>query len=341
MNTIKILANIVCALFVSLSLVSCSRITVKGENGQTFESYQECCAAQDFMAAHTYLAKMENAMGEDWDKIREYKTAREYVFKQEFLYLMSLGDETAKKRIIFLLKEEGKEEKNINNHIAMLIDLAIENDDIEFVKNLTKQYTIGVEDNNLKKIYNFLSEKESTNNKEFLINEFKRLNKGKLLISTGIDTNDKALIQEYATSISLNDEEIVTKLAKQNVNYMSDLVLSLLTDEQKYIDPLPSLGITSYYWSNEKKEFIEKCESYESDIRRFNQKCVKIMDIGIICKNIYLSRGVINKMKSNIKHNELSPKNDYYRINVTLGDNSDILAARKVLDDAIRKGTFR
>ena len=115
-------------------LSACSKkITVKGADGTEYESYQECCAAQDFQAAHQYLAKLENSGGDG------YYDAKEYVFKQEALYLMSNGDEADKKRLIFLLKEESGDEKyndRINGHVAMLIDLSIDNDDEAFVKVL-------------------------------------------------------------------------------------------------------------------------------------------------------------------------------------------------------------
>ena len=76
MKTIKLLAA--CCLTMCL-FASCGGITVKGENGQEYESYQECCAAQDFMAAHTFLAKMEAKIDGDKIKKGEYETAKEYV----------------------------------------------------------------------------------------------------------------------------------------------------------------------------------------------------------------------------------------------------------------------
>lgn len=105
MRKVKELLGFACSLCICLSFISCGGITVKGENGQTYESYQECCAAQDFMAAHTYLAKMENAMGDDGDKEQEYQKARDYVFNAEMLYLTSLGTEEASNRIVYLLAE--------------------------------------------------------------------------------------------------------------------------------------------------------------------------------------------------------------------------------------------
>lgn len=112
-------------------------ITVTGADGKEYTSYQEACTANDFEAAHLYLSKMENM------KAKGYSNAKQYVFKKEALYLMSIGDENAKRRIIYLLKEDG-DDKEI---ISMLIELAIVNDDAEFVMTLVNQYNDGVIDN--------------------------------------------------------------------------------------------------------------------------------------------------------------------------------------------------
>lgn len=96
MKTIKLLTA--CCLTMCL-VMACGGISVKGENGQTYDSYQECCAALDFQAAHQFLAKMEKAENED------YSSAKDYIFKQEALYLMSQGTEEASSRLIYLLAE--------------------------------------------------------------------------------------------------------------------------------------------------------------------------------------------------------------------------------------------
>lgn len=167
MKTIKLFA--VCCLTMCL-FAACGGITVKGENGQTYESYQECCAAQDFVAAHQYLAKMENRKADDYKWRNAVREAKNYVFKQEVLYLMSQGTEEAKKRIIYLLKEEG----NDDHVISMLIELAIDDDDEGFVKTLFNQrkekfqsnYYESNRDDNL---FDYLAAKKSDENADFII----------------------------------------------------------------------------------------------------------------------------------------------------------------------------
>ena len=329
MKRIKILSFCCIAVFL---LTACSnKITVKGEDGTEYESYQECCAAQDFQAAHQYLAKLENS------ETGGYYDAKEYVFKQEALYLMSIGDETAKKRLLYLLKEEG----NNNKRVDMLIDLAIDNDDVDFVKTLVNQLSGSVESNIFKKIYQYFSEKGLKEHKDFLVGVFKKNNAKKMILEIAFDTDDMELIHDYTSEISLYNSDIIKKIALKKVNTLSDFVLGLLTQEFETSVSRPSLGVTSYYWATDKQKFIDECEKYESYIKRYNQECLQIMEIGIECKNLYLSRGAIKRMKSNIIHKELATKNDYYRISVSTGDNSDITAANKVLNDAINRKAFR
>lgn len=127
-------------------------IKVKGADGTEYESYQECCAANDYEAAHKFLAKIQNDDSGEYN----YRDAKEYVFKKEALFLMSKGDDTAKKRIIYLLKEEGGND----DHVSMLIDLAIENGDAEFVKTLMGQYAKDIKDKEFEKLIKFFTEKQ-------------------------------------------------------------------------------------------------------------------------------------------------------------------------------------
>lgn len=127
------------------------KITVTGSDGKVYESYQECCAANDYEAAHLFLAKLQNSESDAYS----YGEAKEYVFTQEALFLMSQGDDTAKKRIIYLLKEEGGND----DHVSMLIDLAMENDDADFVNTLIKQYTREIKDEDIQKLFKFFVEK--------------------------------------------------------------------------------------------------------------------------------------------------------------------------------------
>lgn len=51
------------------------KITVTGGDGKVYESYQECCAANDYEAAHLFLAKLQNSESEAYS----YREAKEYI----------------------------------------------------------------------------------------------------------------------------------------------------------------------------------------------------------------------------------------------------------------------
>ena len=137
---------------------SSSKISVTGADGTEYESYQECCAAQDFQAAHQFLAKLQNS----GERRSELKEASEYVFKQEALLLISRGDDEANKRLVYLLNEmEASDEQ-----IRMLMDIAADNNDDRLVLVLLKQLKDGLKDENVDKylpIFSKIQEMDAVN----------------------------------------------------------------------------------------------------------------------------------------------------------------------------------
>ena len=91
--------------------------TVTGEDGKTYETYQEACRAQDFEAAHQFLDHYYNKYMEGYGKASDYESyqvkearsvyqsAANYIFKQEMMYLMSDGSEQASDKVLYLLTE--------------------------------------------------------------------------------------------------------------------------------------------------------------------------------------------------------------------------------------------
>ena len=227
-------ANIIRLSFLTFGmylLTSCG-ISVKGENGKTYDSYQECCAANDYQAAHEYLVKMENGMDDDDDKISDYRQACDYVFQKEALYLMSLDDESAKKRLIFLLKED--KEDYVNKHIDMVIDLAIDNDDEELVKKLIAQYNE---------------------------NSFEKGNPSKAIEYLANKPGDKEYLAQY---IDIRNEKILTALASLNSQELSDAIVKAVSKMEIYSTPLSS-GLHEYKYVNSSypkdvKEYNQICD---------------------------------------------------------------------------------
>ena len=281
-----------------LSACGEKKITVKGADGTEYESYQECCAAQDFQAAHQYLAKLKNS------EIGGYYDAKEYVFKQEALYLMSIGDETAKKRVIYLLKEEGRN----NNYVEMLIDLAIENDDEAFVKTLTNQFVEGASTESIKKVTTYLFEKSQEENITFVKNLLARLGDNNLLFDLAIKIKDEDLI---ITSLinqlknGLTDDNfdkylpILTKFPKPEV---ANLVLAYLSSKKKEMRKGTPDGTIMKeekrrYDEQFKAEVANNKDFHEMAIdeaNEFNELCDRALYSAIENKNLYLANKIVD-----------------------------------------------
>ena len=153
---------IISCFFVVFIQVSCSgndaeeKITVKGEDGTEYDSYQSACRNEDFMAAYKYLDAMQEKLeekqrekgdffftttGEKQEEAKKYeeqlKKAKTYVLKQEMLFLAAQNTEESTKRILFLLKNEDETEWEL---VSAIIDLAITQKNDELLKEITKQY---------------------------------------------------------------------------------------------------------------------------------------------------------------------------------------------------------
>ena len=293
----------ICCIAVFL-LTACGekKITVKGADGTEYESYQECCAANDYEAAHKYLAKMQN----DETLSIDYNNAKEFVFKNEALFLMSQGDETAKKRIIYLLKEEGD---NTNERVEMLMDLAIDNDDEEFVKTLVNHFEYGYNGGGITKMIDYLSRKDFDGNRDY--------------------------IKRYATEhFSLNNTTILNFFLSTNEKKDIDYVLGKLTEEESKIQQRPKIGKTKLS-SLTQGEFEEKCKNYSSSVKHYNELCHIILGVAIRNKNLYLAQRIVSKYKSNI-----FCESGIYSCTVTV-DNDEVNAAKATLNNAIRNGAFK
>ena len=319
------------------------KITVKGADGTEYESYQECCSMNDYDAAHRYLAKMENAG-------KSIHEASDYVFQQEALYLMSIGDEASKKRILYLLKEEGE---NNDSRVAMLIDLAIDDDDEAFVKKLGRQYTRNADNESLKKLSEYLISKSKSENKEYLKTIFKGLDKTELLLDFAITNNDNDFIDEYLldNDISLNNNNLLYYLAKTNEKKYTDMIIGVLTQEEKIIGPKPQIKVYKVRRKDGSKgssTAVDNAYDYMRSVKDFNEMCKNLLGIAIKGKNQFMAQRLVSKVKPGILiEDEEKETTDegrwyYYADFYTLtANNDDINTAKATYQEAIKSGAFR
>lgn len=125
-------------------------ITVVGANGTEYETVEACCADNDYEAAHELLSKIKKEYDstEDYPKNKDerrylrsqYEHGTKYLYEQESHYLVSVGDDAAQKRLLYLLNEK----HNVNNvfddewnhDIESLVDLALAEDNEDLAISL-------------------------------------------------------------------------------------------------------------------------------------------------------------------------------------------------------------
>ena len=263
MKRIKFLS--ICCIAVLLLIACSNKITVKGEDGTEYESYQECCAAQDFQAAHQFLAKMQNT-----EKGREeLPEAKEFVFKQEALYLMSIGDEDAKKRIIYLLKEEGGNDEHIN----LLMDIALDNKDEEFIKSLSNQYKSNISSSVLRKIVECLYiKKEDNSNFDYLSTLLKRYNCSELLLDAASEKGEEetvlSLANQFSETMSLDVfKKVMDFLSSHNSKHFQK-VFSALSSR------LDNKNENFLRYAIEKKQIEAVQEIIKSNISKYDDETI-------------------------------------------------------------------
>ena len=363
------------ALVFCIILSGCGekKITVKGSDGTEYESYQECCTAADFVAAHRYIDRMESQGHSTYE-------ARDYVFREEALYLMSLGDDNAKKRIVYLLKQD--DSGSHDEHCDMLVELAIDADDEAFVKNLTRHYNGSIDSDILRKIVEYLYiEKGDDSNLDFVTTLLNRYDKEGMLLDAAVEKGDEKLVVSLAThlngSLSFQTFKKVMDFLEMNNNnnykiLFNTLVLVVDRDEEliKYAAEKGRTDIVRKYYHDILEKDINVLMNsanfnvitqgiHEDDISvdgpecnerisAYNQRCIKVLHKAIGYKQLDVANKVIRIMKPNIvthTGNSGNPKVDgvvvgygkFYAQYV----NSEINEAKNILNEAVRSGAFK
>lgn len=303
---------------------------VKGSGGVEYTSYEDACRDNDFVAAYKFI----ELNGGDKD----------YVFKQEALFLMSQESDDAKKRLIYLIKQEDGN----NSHVAMLIDLAIEDDDEDFVKKLANQFDKYVSSSELKALSEYLLSKNNEENEEFLLSLYRKLNKDDMIFEYAINKGDIDFIVKNASNIKLDNDATIDKLSKLNNNKVSEIIIGGLTEYENSIPNKPAMGIVK---SDHYGDIPSEYTSYESGIKSFNDKCRSVMNCAIKTKNQYLAKRALSKIKPNIEYNNLGDwvtvvekeydhSSVYNAFKVTTS-NDEIVNAKATFQEALNSGAFR
>ena len=200
-----------------LTMQNCgNNISVKGADGTEYENYQACCSAQDFEAAHKFLAAMKEKESPD------YSEAREYVFNQEALFLISMNDEASTKRLFFLLHEDANEvdDKVRDTRCNTIIELAIKQNNQALVEQTVGMYNSIINSSLLRKIYDYLYKGGRVTDTNIIMNILFR-NKGiDLLTEDAIGSQDDDLLikilEQSGPSDLSSTKKIVEYFVKKN-----------------------------------------------------------------------------------------------------------------------------
>lgn len=222
-------------------IASCGNsIVIKNADGVEYSSYQEACTAGDFVSAHRYIDKMREEESNPYSDINSLTVdnAEDYVFRQEALFLMSQGTEASQERIIYLLKQHPSD-----SNCDMLIELAIEYDQEDFVKSLTRHYQYNISYGILRKIVEYLYLEKGDENLEFVTTLTNRNKKSDVLLGVAIEKDNEGLVVElakqYSGKLDINTFKQIINYLKQKKNAETDAIfekLALKTNESEMLD---------------------------------------------------------------------------------------------------------
>jgi hypothetical protein len=214
-------------------IASCGNsIVIKNADGVEYTSYQEACTAGDFASAHRYIDRMRE------EGMWEVRDAEDYVFRQEALFLMSQGTEASQQRIIYLLKQHPSD-----SNCDMLIELAIEFDQEDFVKSLTRHYKNDISSKILRKIIEYLYLEKGDENLEFITTLTNRYKNSDVLIVAAMEKDNEELVvslaNQYSGRMGINIFKQIINYLKQKKNAETDAIfekLALKTNESEMLD---------------------------------------------------------------------------------------------------------
>lgn len=182
--------------FMSCIIASCgnsvhsSGLTVVGSDSTVFESYEEACHAQDYEAAHKFLVAMKKANASN------YEDAREYVFSQEALYLVSQNDDMSTKRLFFLLEEDAQEvdKRTRDTRCNTIIELAIKQNNQALVEQTIGQYNEQIDGPVLRRIYEYLYSSGRVTDENYIIDMLLKNDGIKIMVEDAISRQSDVLL---------------------------------------------------------------------------------------------------------------------------------------------------
>ena len=239
--------------------VHSSGLTVVGSDSTVFESYEDACHAQDYEAAHKFLIAMKKA------KASNYVDAREYVFSQEALYLISQNDETSTKRLFFLLEENAQEVDNRtrDTRCNTIIELAIKQNNQALVEQTIGQYNDNIDKPVLRRIFEYLYSSGRVTDENYIID---------LLLNNG--------------GINIMVEDAISR--------QSDVLLLKILERCGTMKEDALKNIANYFTAKKDKKQIWNL----TKILRKNQQWSALMEVALATNDVALMKEIFNKTEN-------------------------------------------
>lgn len=342
MKSVKtIILSLLGVCFLS-TIYSCSSSKIEG-----FENYQEACASQRFDVAQRFLARMDKH-----DDYNQYNNAVKYVFNEELLYLISLGDEQSNNRIMFLFKQYQDDINCIDEYYIKAIELASVTENEHLMGLIIDIYPSSYNEATIKSIFSLYKKCNPDKIGEFIDKnmsnqnvleqglviccEMNNLNLIKKIITQNPQFITNELIVQYVSNLSGEEKTEVINTIKQLVN-------SKISTAENDISPRPALGIVR---SDRNGDIDSKYNRYIYDIEIYNDLCLEFMTFAINMNDFSWANEICNRIKTNIVYNNLgdwdvvvTKSSNYsadkaYQVSI---DRNDINNAKQVIANAHRK----
>lgn len=238
---------------------STSGITVVGSDSSVYKSYEDACHAQDYEAAHKYLVAMKKAGSSD------YKNAREFVFSQEALFLISQNDEVSTKRLFFLLEEDAQEidKRTRDTRCNTIIELAIKQNNQALVEQTLGQYYEHIDEPVLRRIYEYLYSGGRVTDKNYIID---------LLLKNG--------------GVGIMVEDAISR--------QDDATLFLILEKGGTMKHDSLKEIANYFTTKGDKKKIWNL----TKILRKNQQWAALMEVAVATNDVALMKEIFNKTEN-------------------------------------------
>ena len=308
----------------ALLAVSCGSKAIEG-----FENYKEACDAGRYDVANRFLGRMKEAAVSDWEARLAYEEASEHVFREELLYLISMGDETSINRILLLFKQRDL------GHDAMIrcsddaISLAISLKNTAMLDRLIVAYPEkDFSETTINKIISYYTLMPDQLKAFYLDNmecdEVRKLAVNHCNATKDADILKKLIVVDPDLRLNVNIMRLWADI--DYPSYVSQID-NIINDAEAKVPALPVLGLVK---SDPYGELEENYREYISLGSELNNLIITIMTIAKEHGDTAVATKAFNRMKTGLSYKNLG---DWCRVVEKQMNNSSVYRAYQVSEN--------